>query len=530
MQGLFEFQGRLSRADKRPANPGSYCLQFQLHGQARDSKRDKVHWEEVLESVEVAPGGFYRVVLGRTQPVDGKVFGRGVRWMSVRVVRSGTLDDENGSRSPVVGQDTRLYASIDRINQKIEDLQGGLAEITSSSPKAETFQTRFNRMTENLSSVNSRLTSIESGVEIAAIVRRVESVTDRLATVDNEGGRLERVEDELYELIGADGDVIDLNERMDRLEGRAPELIRHLKEREKSAPNQLRLEVLRSQIDEASSQLESLTEQVSALLTKDNKPIIDPERMGMVKRSGDVMTGGLTIKRGGVDLLNGGLTCRGATVSTLEASKVVKASKMLADSFELRGEFTVDSATRGIQVRTIEGRQASARRDGALHLNVRGGAEVVIGNKASGKGAEVHGSIRADTVVAQTSGGVAQLFRATSVLTSGDVVRVNDAGERVVRVRKLADPRILGVVTDQPGVQLGGEVRTGFVVVAVTGVVVARVDASQYPVKVGDLLVASGTSGHAEVGENAAPGTVLGKAMAPLEKGVGMIPVLLGGG
>jgi hypothetical protein len=348
--------------------------------------------------------------------------------------------------------------------------------------------------------------------------------------VDNEGGRLERVEDELYELIGADGDVIDLNERMDRLEGRAPELIRHLKEREKSAPNQLRLEVLRSQIDEASSQLESLTEQVSALLTKDNKPIIDPERMGMVKRSGDVMTGGLTIKRGGVDLLNGGLTCRGATVSTLEASKVVKASKMLADSFELRGEFTVDSATRGLQVRTIEGRQASARRDGALHLNVRGGAEVVIGNKASGKGAEVHGSIRADTVVAQTTGGVAQLFRATSVLTSGDVVRVNDAGERVVRVRKLADPRILGVVTDQPGVQLGGEVRTGFVVVAVTGVVVARVDASQYPVKVGDLLVASGTSGHAEVGENAAPGTVLGKAMAPLEKGVGMIPVLLGGG
>jgi hypothetical protein len=155
---------------------------------------------------------------------------------------------------------------------------------------------------------------------------------------------------------------------------------------------------------------------------------------------------------------------------------------------------------------------------------------VVIGNKASGKGVDVHGSIRADTVVAQTSGGVAQLFRATSVLTSGDVVRVNDAGERVVRVRKLADPRILGVVTDQPGVQLGGEVRTGFVVVAVTGVVVARVDASQYPVKVGDLLVASGTSGHAEVGENAAPGTVLGKAMAPLEKGVGMIPVLLGGG
>jgi len=530
MQGLFEFQGRLSRADKRPANPGSYCLQFQLHGQARDSKRDKVYWEEVLESVEVAPGGFYRVVLGRSQPVDGKVFGRGVRWMSVRVVRSGTLDDENGSRSPVVGQDVRLYDSIDRINRKIVDLQEGLHQLTSSSPKMEKFQTRFNRLTEDLSSVNSRLVSIEAGIEIAAIVRRVESITERLTKVDKDDGRLDRVEDELYELISADGDVCDLNQRMDRLEGRAPELIRHLKEREASAPEQLRLEGLRNQIQDANVQIESLAEQVSALLAKDNKPNIDPETLGMVKRGGDVMTGGLTIKRGGLDVLSGGLNCRGANVTTLEASNVVKASKMLADSFELRGEFTVDSATRGLQVRTIEGRQASARRDGALHLNGRGGAEVVIGNKASAKGADVHGSIRAETVVAQTTGGVAQLFRATSVLKSGDVVRVNDTGERVVRVRKLADPRILGVVTNEPGVLLGGEVRTGSVMVAVTGVVEARVDASKHPVEVGDLLIASGTSGHAEAAENPAPGTVLGKAMAPIAKGTGVIPVLLGGG
>ena len=529
MQGLIEFQGRLSRADKRPANPGSYCLQFQLHGQARDSKRDKVYWEEVLESVEVAPGGFYRVVLGRTQPVNGKVFGRGVRWMSVRVVRSGTLDDENGSRSPVVGQDVRLYASVETINKKIEGLQAGLKEVTSSSPKMEQFQTRFNRLTENLAGLNSRVVSIESGVEIAAIVRRVESLTDRLTSLDKDDGRLDRVEDELQDLIGPDGDVIDLNERMDRLEGRAPELIRHLKEREKSAPEQLQLEDIRIQIQGVLEKLEAMSEEVSALSTKTDATV-DPDSLPMVKRSGDVMTGGLTINRGGLDVLSGGVTCRGAKVTTLEASNAVKASKMLADSFELRGEFTVDSADRGIQVRTIEGRQASARRDGALHLNARGGAEVVIGNEASAKGAEVHGSVRADTMVVQTTGGMAQLFRATSVLTSGDVVRVNDTGERVVRVRKLADPRILGVVTDQPGVLLGGELRTGMATVAVTGVVVARVDASNRGIKVGDLLIASGTSGHAEAAENPSPGTVLGKALAPLEKGTGTIPVLLGGG
>ena len=84
----------------------------------------------------------------------------------------------------------------------------------------------------------------------------------------------------------------------------------------------------------------------------------------------------------------------------------------------LRGDFTVDSASRALQVRSIEGRQASARRDGALHLNARGGAEVVIGNDASEKGARIHGTVRADGLVAQTSGGMAQLFHATGALTA----------------------------------------------------------------------------------------------------------------
>ena len=229
-------------------------------------------------------------------------------------------------------------------------------------------------------------------------------------------------------------------------------------------------------------------------------------------------------------MLSGGVSCRGATVTSLEASNVIKAPKAIIDSVELRGDLTVDSATRSLQVRTVEGRQASARRDGALHLNSRGGAEVVIGNDAVAKGATVHGTLRSDGLVAQTTGGMAQLFHATGDLSPGDVVRVNDSGERVVRVRKVADARIMGVITDQPGLLLGGVPRTGSVVVAVTGVVQARVDAASAPIKAGDLLVASSTSGHACGAVDPAPGTVLGKALAPLSKGQGIIPVLLGGG
>lgn len=534
MQGLLEYQGRLTRSDKRPANPGSYCLQFQLHGQPRESKRDKVHWEEVVENVDVSPGGFFRVILGRSNPVDETMFGRGIRWMSVRVVRSGALDEEHLPRAPIAGAEARLYGGLSRIRSSMDGLSERMDSLIESSPQIADFDKRLGHVGESLSGVHSRLALIESGTEVAAIIRRVEGLMARLDEVDRDDGRLDRIEDELHELVGPDGDVVDLNERMDRLEGRAPELIAALKKREKDAPGQARVDELKRHLEAARMQIASLSDRVEDLSKskpkKARETAGDSDVLAAVKRSGDVMTGGLVINRGGLEVLSGGVSCRGATVTSLEASNVIKAPKAIIDSVELRGDLTVDSATRSLQVRAVEGRQASARRDGALHLNSRGGAEVVIGNDAVAKGATVHGTLRSDGLVAQTTGGMAQLFHATGDLSPGDVVRVNDSGERVVRVRKVADARIMGVITDQPGLLLGGVPRTGSVVVAVTGVVQARVDAASAPIKAGDLLVASSTSGHACGAVDPAPGTVLGKALAPLSKGQGIIPVLLGGG
>ena len=150
MQGLLEFHGRLSRSDKRPANPGSYCLQFQLHGQARASQRDKIYWEEVHDTVDVAPGGFYQVVLGRKVPLDGTMFSRGARWMSVRVVRAGKLDEENNKRIPVVGNSFSLAKSLDKTNHRVNSLEQRIDDVASSSPKVDQFQTRMNRIVEAL--------------------------------------------------------------------------------------------------------------------------------------------------------------------------------------------------------------------------------------------------------------------------------------------------------------------------------------------------------------------------------------------
>ncbi|HWW76384.1 MAG TPA: hypothetical protein VNZ44_13390, partial [Pyrinomonadaceae bacterium] len=93
---------------------------------------------------------------------------------------------------------------------------------------------------------------------------------------------------------------------------------------------------------------------------------------------------------------------------------------------------------------------------------------------------------------------------------------------------------VAGVVSETPGVILGtgGE---GKLKVATTGRVRVKVDASRGAIEVGDLLVTSDAEGVAMKSEPLtiggrmfhAPGTIIGKALEPLEKGVGEILVLL---
>lgn len=56
-----------------------------------------------------------------------------------------------------------------------------------------------------------------------------------------------------------------------------------------------------------------------------------------------------------------------------------------------------------------------------------------------------------------------------------------------------------------------------------------KVDAGISPIRVGDLLTTSATKGHAQkvIDRSKAAGAILGKALAPLRKGTGRIPVLV---
>ena len=109
-----------------------------------------------------------------------------------------------------------------------------------------------------------------------------------------------------------------------------------------------------------------------------------------------------------------------------------------------------------------------------------------------------------------------------------------EKSNQVVASQQAYDTRVAGVVSGNPGVILG-QAAAGKVMVATTGRVRVKVDATQAPIRVGDLLVTSGRQGIAMKSEPIdlggakihRPGTIIGKALEPLANGEAEILVLL---
>jgi hypothetical protein len=160
-----------------------------------------------------------------------------------------------------------------------------------------------------------------------------------------------------------------------------------------------------------------------------------------------------------------------------------------------------------------------------------------VGNSAGvtmSGGLDVSGTITGGNIQAKYQD-VAEWVPSTQKLSAGTVVVLDpERANQVVSSTEAYDTRVAGVVSAQPGIALGqgGE---GKVLVATTGRVRVRVDATRSPVRIGDLLVTGDVPGVAMKSEPVivggrrmhAPGTIIGKALEPLEKGVGEILVLL---
>jgi hypothetical protein len=108
----------------------------------------------------------------------------------------------------------------------------------------------------------------------------------------------------------------------------------------------------------------------------------------------------------------------------------------------------------------------------------------------------------------------------SEAVEAGDVLVVDPLSDGSLRrARDLADPTVVGIAT--------GPSRDALAAVAVVGVVECKVDAGYGAIHAGDLLATSPTAGHAMLSLEAAPGTILGKAMQPLDSGTGTIKVLV---
>ncbi len=130
---------------------------------------------------------------------------------------------------------------------------------------------------------------------------------------------------------------------------------------------------------------------------------------------------------------------------------------------------------------------------------------------------------------------VAEWVESSQALPAGTVVVLDQTkSNQVIASSHAYDTRVAGVISAQPGITLG-ERGDSKVLVATTGRVKVRVDATHGPIQVGDLLVTSDVPGVAmksqplNLGgaELHRPGTLIGKALEPLAKGTGEILVLL---
>lgn len=156
-------------------------------------------------------------------------------------------------------------------------------------------------------------------------------------------------------------------------------------------------------------------------------------------------------------------------------------------------------------------------------LHVQGGDIYASGNISAG-----------GTIFAKYQD-VAEWVPSTTDLVPGTVVVLNpEKDNEVMASAHSYDTAVAGVVSAQPGLVLGVGSDTKEQI-ATSGRVLVRVDARNAAVRVGDLLVTSDMPGTAmrsqpiDLGGHKIhqPGTIIGKALQPLQGGVGEILVLL---
>lgn len=129
---------------------------------------------------------------------------------------------------------------------------------------------------------------------------------------------------------------------------------------------------------------------------------------------------------------------------------------------------------------------------------------------------------------------VAEYVPATELLEAGDVAEIDAVSGKALRKSSRSNSAaVAGVISTQPGLTLNGsvsehEAQKGMPRLALVGRVPVKTINENGAIHTGDLLVSSSRPGHAmRAPESPLPGTVIGKAMEPLEGDSGVIEMLV---
>jgi hypothetical protein len=145
------------------------------------------------------------------------------------------------------------------------------------------------------------------------------------------------------------------------------------------------------------------------------------------------------------------------------------------------------------------------------------------------------GTLSVDHDVVLTGADCAEHFDAMpdAICEPGTVMAISSGGA-LDASNKAYDKSVAGVVSGagpfRPAVLLDRQLsNTDRPAVALVGKVYCKVDANYGPIEIGDLLTSSDTIGHAMKVSDAgkAFGAVIGKALRPLSRGKGLIPILI---
>lgn len=166
---------------------------------------------------------------------------------------------------------------------------------------------------------------------------------------------------------------------------------------------------------------------------------------------------------------------------------------------------------------------------GVFGTSKHGPAGVFQGKVAVNGDLEVTGDIRL------VGGDLAELFEtrpAAQGCEPGTLMCLDDDG-RITPSERAYDTRAIGIVAGagsyRPGLVLDSRCGEDARPIAMVGKTYCRVDASFGAIAVGDLLTSSPTPGHAMKASDTsrALGAVVGKALAPMADGAGLLPVVV---